>query len=161
MSTFPGSPLTTSGVFTTIPPSRRSLESLSLSVAQLGGGSHVRPAQGGYTGMPEIWVDISMYLYNFVCEKLRDEHVIPCEYLTRTRRLAHQCRLRQCCLSHHTRRPLHLVYKPSTPTFPVKGNQIQPLTTLTLNGGTKDLKLSLALGYKHTILLRKPQKVID
>jgi len=56
MSTFPGSPLTTSGVFTTIPPSRRSLESLSLSVAQLGGGpqNHGTPAQRGYKGMPEI-----------------------------------------------------------------------------------------------------------
>jgi len=57
MSTFPGSPLTTSGIFTTIPPSRRSLESVSLSVAQLGGGPQTHgmvPAPRGYTGMPEI-----------------------------------------------------------------------------------------------------------
>ena len=56
MSTFPGSPLITTGALTTtIPPSRRSLESLSLSVAQLGGGSQgMGPTQGRYTGMPEV-----------------------------------------------------------------------------------------------------------
>lgn len=57
MSTFPGSPLTTSGVFTTIPPSRRSLESVSQSVAQFGGGPQAhgtgQPPRG-YTGIPEV-----------------------------------------------------------------------------------------------------------
>ena len=63
MSLYPGSPLTTVGGFTTIPPSRRSLESLSLSVAQFGGTQQPQtqgngPQYGivprGYTGMPEI-----------------------------------------------------------------------------------------------------------
>jgi hypothetical protein len=57
MSIYPGSPLTTSGVFTSgVPPSRRSLESVSLSLAQFGAGSQVQGnvQPRGYTGMPEI-----------------------------------------------------------------------------------------------------------
>ena len=59
MSIYPGSPLTTSGVFTSgVPPtsSRRSLESVSLSLAQFGAGSqaHGNVQPRGYTGMPEI-----------------------------------------------------------------------------------------------------------
>ena len=58
MSLYPGTPLTTTGVFTTVPPSRRSLESVSLSVAQFGGGpqtqANVPVIPRGYTGMPEI-----------------------------------------------------------------------------------------------------------
>lgn len=63
MSLYPGSPLTTTGIFTTVPPSRRSMESLSVSVAQLGGGHSQTNGNGpqnygivprGYTGMPEI-----------------------------------------------------------------------------------------------------------
>ena len=55
-SVHPGSPLTTSGIYTTIPPSRRSLDSVSPSVAQLGPGAqayNIVP-QGGFTGRPEI-----------------------------------------------------------------------------------------------------------
>ena len=60
MSLYPGTPLTTTGVF---PPSRRSLESVSLSVAQFGGNdptggpqthANVPVIPRGYTGMPEI-----------------------------------------------------------------------------------------------------------
>ena len=64
MSLYPGSPLTTTGIFTTVPPSRRSMESLSLSVAQLGAGGQSQTngnapqpygiVPRGYTGMPEI-----------------------------------------------------------------------------------------------------------
>jgi hypothetical protein len=56
MSLYPGSPLT--GVYTANPPSRRSLESVSLSVAQFGGRpqtyGNVPVVPRGYTGMPEI-----------------------------------------------------------------------------------------------------------
>ena len=55
-SVHPGSPLTTSGIYTTIPPSRGSLDSVSPSVAQLGPGAqayNIVP-QGGFTGRPEI-----------------------------------------------------------------------------------------------------------
>lgn len=61
MSLYPATPLTTTGVFTTIPPSRRSLESVSLSVAQFGnsgGGPQIHAnfpvIPRGYTGMPEV-----------------------------------------------------------------------------------------------------------
>ena len=63
MSLYPGTPMTTTGVFTTVPPSRRSLESVSLSVAQFGGNGGGPPSQThanvpviprGYTGMPEV-----------------------------------------------------------------------------------------------------------
>jgi hypothetical protein len=55
MSLYPGSPLTTAGAFTTIPPSRRSLESVSLSVAQFGGGSQAHDnVPRGYTAMPDM-----------------------------------------------------------------------------------------------------------
>lgn len=56
MSIYPGSPLTRSEVFTSgVPPSRRSLESVSLSLAQFGGGTQAHGnASRGYTGMPEI-----------------------------------------------------------------------------------------------------------
>jgi len=57
-SLYPGSPLTTTGVYTAVPSSRRSLESVSLSVAQFGGGpqtyGNVPVVPRGYTGMPEI-----------------------------------------------------------------------------------------------------------
>ena len=58
MSIYPGN---TTGGFTTIPPSRRSLESVSPSVALLGGNgggsqthANVPVIPRGYTGMPEI-----------------------------------------------------------------------------------------------------------
>ena len=62
MSLYPGSPLTTNGAYTNIAPSRRSLESLSLSVAQFGGGPQTNGngpqnhgiVPRGYTGKPEI-----------------------------------------------------------------------------------------------------------
>jgi hypothetical protein len=57
MSIYPGSPVATSGVFTSgIPPSRRSLESVSLSLAQFGGGPGPQTSNvpRGYTGMAEI-----------------------------------------------------------------------------------------------------------
>ena len=60
MSIYPGSPIATSGVLTSgIPPSRRSLESVSPSLAQFGGGgpqthSISNVLGGGYTGAPEI-----------------------------------------------------------------------------------------------------------
>ena len=59
MSLYPKTPLTTAGAFTTFAPSRRSTESLSLSVAQFGLGSqthadNVPVIPRGYTGMPEI-----------------------------------------------------------------------------------------------------------
>ena len=63
MSIYPG---TTTGGFTTIPPSRRSLESVSPSVALLGGNgggtyANVPVIPRGYTGMPEIWIDKDSY----------------------------------------------------------------------------------------------------
>jgi hypothetical protein len=53
-TTYPASTMATSGVFTSgIPPSRRSLESVSPSLAQFG-GAHVTNVPGGYTGRAEI-----------------------------------------------------------------------------------------------------------
>ncbi|KAF8798154.1 hypothetical protein BYT27DRAFT_7203862 [Phlegmacium glaucopus] len=56
-STFPASPLTTSGVYTTL-PGQRSLESVSLSVAQFGGASQnhgtAQAPRGAYSGRPEV-----------------------------------------------------------------------------------------------------------
>jgi len=59
MSIYPGSPIATSGVFTSgMPPRRRSLESVSPSLAQFGGGPQTYSIRnvlgGGYTGTPEI-----------------------------------------------------------------------------------------------------------
>jgi len=59
MSIYPGSPIATSGVYTSgIPPSRRSLESISPSLAQFGGGPQTHSISNvlgaGYAGTPEI-----------------------------------------------------------------------------------------------------------
>jgi len=59
MSIYPGSTMATSGVYTSgVPPSRRSLESISPSLAQFGGGPQTHSISnvlgGGYTGTPEI-----------------------------------------------------------------------------------------------------------